>query len=416
MSSKKRGKIKKIILIIITLAISIIAISGVYVYHTLDKLSKNSNKNQLSSLKRSKDKTDDSINILALGVDIGDPTIKSGNVPKRTDTMMLIHYNPTSEEVSIVSIPRDTLIKINKKNFKINAAHAVGNVDYSIDAVEKLLDIDIDYYGKIDYQGFREIIDSIGGVDMEITRNMNYDDESQDLHIHFKKGEEVHLDGAKAEQFFRWRKNNDGTGLADGDIGRIDNQHIFVQKVLEKLKSPKIIPRIPGILTTIPKYCETNMSADEMMKYGYNFVTANKIQTYTLKGEFKYINRISYFIYDKKFNKEILSKLHQSSSLSENSGLSKNNMRIQVLNCTKKDGLAANYKKQLNEEGYNSVSTGNGTARDESVIYFNNVDNTTMDMIKKDLNIKKYEIIDDNSKNFDIIILLGKNFTNKNIK
>ncbi|WMJ82333.1 LCP family protein [Clostridium sp. MB40-C1] len=416
MSSKKVIKLKKIILIIITLVISVVAISGVYVYHSLDKLSKSSDKKQLNSLKRTRDKNDNSINILALGVDIGDPKIKSDNVPKRTDTMMLIHYNPTSEEVSIVSIPRDTLIKINKKNFKINAAHAVGGVDYSIDAVEKLLDIDIDYYGKIDYKGFREIIDSIGGVDIEINRNMNYDDESQDLHIHFKKGEKVHLDGAKAEQFFRWRKNNDGTGLADGDIGRIDNQHVFVQKVLEKLKSPKIIPRIPGILTTIPKYCETNMSADEMVKYGYNFITANKIETNTLKGEFKYISGISYLIYDKKLNKEILSKIHQNSSLNEDSSLGKNNMRIQVLNCTKKNGLAANYKKYLNEKGYNSVSTGNSTAKDQSVIYFNNVDNATINMMKKDLNIKKYEIIDDNSKNFDIIILLGKNFTNKNIK
>jgi anionic cell wall polymer biosynthesis LytR-Cps2A-Psr (LCP) family protein len=74
---------------------------------------------------------------------------------------------------------------------------------------------------------------------MEISSNMNYDDDSQNLHIHFEKGETVHLDGEKAEEFFRWRKNNNGTGLAEGDLGRIENQHMFIEKVIDKLKVQK---------------------------------------------------------------------------------------------------------------------------------------------------------------------------------
>ena len=65
---------------------------------------------------------------------------------------------------------------------------------------------------------------------MYIERDMDYDDDAQDLHINFKAGETVHLDGKKAEEFFRWRKNNDGTGFADGDLGRIRNQQAFIER------------------------------------------------------------------------------------------------------------------------------------------------------------------------------------------
>ena len=168
------------------------------------------------------------------------------------------------------------LIKINGKNQKINAAHAIGGVTYAVDAVEKLLGIRIDYYGKIDYEGFRKVIDAIGGVDMDITRTMDYDDPSQDLSIHFKKGTTVHLDGKKAEEFFRWRKNNDGAGLADGDLGRIENQHMFISKIMEKIKSPSIVIKIPSILSAIQNSVETNMDANDILKYGYIFATIDK--------------------------------------------------------------------------------------------------------------------------------------------
>ncbi|MEL7596888.1 MAG: LCP family protein, partial [Clostridiaceae bacterium] len=145
MSKKKKSKVLKIILFIITLTICIAVAGGTYIYQSLSELSENS---QLKDSVTNKEKDiviekneNDSINILALGVDIGDPTSNSENDPKRTDTMILIHYNPVNESVNVVSIPRDTLIRINKKDSKINAAHAFGGITYAIDAVEKLLDI-----------------------------------------------------------------------------------------------------------------------------------------------------------------------------------------------------------------------------------------------------------------------------------
>ncbi len=141
-----------------------------------------------------------------MGVDIGDPNSKEASDPKRTDTMLVVNYNPKTKEINIVSVPRDTRVTVNGKKMKINSAHAVNGVNGAIDAVENLLGIEINNYVKVDYEGFRKIIDAIGGVEMEITRNMNYDDPSQNLHIHFQKGTTVHLDGKKAEEFLDGEK------------------------------------------------------------------------------------------------------------------------------------------------------------------------------------------------------------------
>lgn len=251
------------------------------------------------------------VNILITGVDAGDPKSKSKNDPKRTDTILLVNYNNGDKKINIISIPRDTLVNIKGKNHKINILSAIGGDRYLIEYIEKTLGITVNYFGKINYQGFREIVDVIGGVDMNIKNNMYYDDDSQNLHIHFTKGQKVHLDGKKAEEFFRWRKNNDGTGLALGDLGRIENQHEFINKVIEKFRSPEIIPKIPNIFETVNKYSYTNMNFQDIIKYGYKFIKVDRsnVNVITLQGDTKYINGISYFIYEKEKNLELLNMI-----------------------------------------------------------------------------------------------------------
>ncbi|MCY6484275.1 LCP family protein [Clostridium aestuarii] len=346
MSKKRKKNLFKSSIIVLIFAICLMLLSEKYLHKGLNSNPEVVNDeidNVIDDTYDDKYKNDKSINILALGEDIGTPGVKDKNNPKRTDTMMLVHYNDVQKKVNIVSIPRDTLIRINRKNAKINAANAVGGAECAVDAVEKLLSLDVDYYVKLNYEGFRKIVDCIGGIDVKIQNVMNYDDDTQDLHIHFKKGTIVHLDGEKAEQFFRWRKNNNGTGLAEGDLGRIQNQHIFIDKVVEKVKSPKIIPRIPAILMILPKYCQTNMSIDDIMKYGYNCISANQISMYSLKGETEYLEEISYFIYEKQYNKKILDEIHDIKVNKEQARMNKN--KIVFLNGVNKTRLLTNYRK-----------------------------------------------------------------------
>ena len=134
------------------------------------------------------------VNILLLGMDIGDPTQVDNIEIKRTDTIMVVNYNPSTDKITTVSVPRDTLIQNNGNSVKINSAFAIGGYSKIKTEVENLLNININYLVKVDYNAFVDVIDAIGGVKMEIERNMIYDDEGQNLHINFKAGETVTLD------------------------------------------------------------------------------------------------------------------------------------------------------------------------------------------------------------------------------
>jgi LCP family protein required for cell wall assembly len=349
-----------------------------------------------------------SCNILVMGVDIGDPNSKSANDPKRTDTMILAHYNAEDKKVDLISIPRDILIKIDNRNQKINAAHVIGGVELAVASVEELLGIQIDYYGKINYEGFRSVIDAIGGVEMYIERTMDYDDASQNLSIKFEKGTTVQLDGKKAEEFFRWRQNNDGSGFANGDLDRIENQHIFITKVMEKLKSPMILIKIPSILAAVQKNAETNMSANDIIKYGYTFATMNgeDMSMDTIKGVPEYINNVSYLIYDEEANKEIIAKIGNGSVQS----IDRSKLKIKVLNGTKKTGLAGDFSKYLKENGYIEVVTGNGDATSETVVMVNENNKDIVNNLKKDFKINNIEVSSSTQEEFDIIVLLGEDY------
>lgn len=362
-SKRKKSKSLKIVIILF----SFIILLGILGYFYLLGFTNNSRLGE-GKINTKKAEAGEPVNILVMGVDIGDPGSKEASDPKRTDTMLVINYNPKTKNINMVSVPRDTRVTMNGKKIKINSAHAINGVNGSIAAVENLLGIEINKYAKIDYEGFRKVIDAIGGVEMDITRNMNYDDPSQNLHIHFQKGTTVHLDGKKAEEFFRWRKNNNGTGFADGDLGRIENQHKFISKVVEKVKSPSIIPKIPSILSTIPDYIETDMSPEEIIKYGYAVTKGDKssINMITLQGEAKYIGNVSYFIYDREKNRDIVYTLKTGGTAQKdnNTEIDKSEIKIKVLNGTKVNGLAADCERKLKEMGYSNIVTGNGERRD----------------------------------------------------
>lgn len=351
------------------------------------------------------------VNILLLGMDIGDPEQVNNNDIKRTDTMMVVNYNPKSKELKMVSIPRDTLITVNNKNYKINAAYALGGYEKVKSEVQNLLDIRINYIVRVDYNAFNEVVDAIGGVKMEIERNMIYDDDAQNLHINFKAGETVKLDGQKAQEFFRWRKNNDGSGFANGDLDRIQNQQKLISKLIEKCKSPMIIFRMPKILNAIANNVETNMPAGKIIKYGLKclFVSSDNRISKVAAGTPKTIGGQSYLVFDKNSNKELISSLSSSASTISSSNIDKN-IRIQVLNGTKITGLAGELKKALGILGYNNVDTGNTEITEKSVIMSN--DKELLKALKSDCGIKKTDKKEEkeSNKQYDVVIILGTDF------
>lgn len=352
-----------------------------------------------------------SCNILVMGVDVGTAGSTNPKDPKRTDTMILAHYNGTDKKVSLISIPRDTLIKINGKNQKINAAHAIGGVTYAVDAVQNLLGITIDYYGKINYAGFDKVIDAIGGVNVDILRKMDYDDPTQNLSIHFEKGTNVHLDGKKAEEYFRWRKNSDGSGLANGDLGRIENQHIFITKVMEKIKRPVTILEIPRILSAVKSYVETNMDATDIIKYGFRFGTLSKenLSMETVKGDLKTVDGVSYVVYNQAQNQKIISELNDGSALAVN----KSKLKINILNGTKTSGLAKDYSTYLKAKGYTNIVTGNGSATSKTKVLVYNSTKDIKTELENDFNLDNIEFLTSSSQTYDVVVTLGEDYKSK---
>lgn len=229
-------------------------------------------------------KTDNEpVNILVLGGD---------KVASNTDTMLLVNYNPSTAKMSMLSIPRDTKVNVPGSSLpKINSAYAAGGAKLAVETVSKLLNVKIKYYVFINTTAFRQIIDTLDGVDYNVPVDMNYEDPTQDLYIHLKKGMQ-HMDGEKAEQFMRFRQpthyNNEIMQYYDGgDLKRINAQQNFIKELIKQKVNIKYISKMDDILRIIFSNIETNVSSADALKLAQNIgkLDVNNINTFTLPGE-----------------------------------------------------------------------------------------------------------------------------------
>lgn len=230
------------------------------------------------------------INIMVMGVDSRQDDVG------RSDTLFIATVDTKTKNVSVLSIPRDTRVKIPGHGYeKINHAYAYGGRKLSQEVVEDLLGVPIDYYVKINTKAFERIIDAIGGIDINVEKRMYYEDPYDDnggLVIDIRSGEQ-HMDGAKAIQYVRFRDE-------EGDIGRIGRQQRFLAAVLTKLASPSIIPKIPSIIQEINSAIETNLSMSQMISIAGMVKEANEkgLTADMVPGKPAYIDDISYWLPD----------------------------------------------------------------------------------------------------------------------
>lgn len=407
--AKRRARTKMTVTILISLLIVLTFTMIFSLISFISALKKNDLQAGITPMKNQP------LNILILGMDIGDVEQGGNKAIRRTDTIMLFNYNPNTKKSNIVSIPRDTLIQVDaydeygnlRPYWKINNAYVLGGEEEVIKHVENLLDITINYIVEVDYSAFRNFIDAIGGVNMYIEKQMDYDDDGQDLHIHFNQGETVHLDGKKAEEFFRWRKNNDGTGFIDGDLGRIRNQQAFMKQVLKKCLNPLIMFKIPKILGVVKENIDTNMPGDKMISYGLKLLGNKGIAMNTLQGYDETIYNESFLVVEKDMNRELLTSIKSGEVLDEDK--SRADYNILVLNGTRINGLAGSVKSDLEYVGYSAIEVDNDAKRSKSVIICN--DKNLKEQLKIDTGINKFQKKNDEDYgNYDAVIILGEDF------
>lgn len=197
----------------------------------------------------------DPFTVLLLGVDQ-----RSGDVG-RSDTIMVVGVNPAKHSVLLYNIPRDTRTEIVGKGTtdKINHAYAFGGVDMSIRTVERFMNVPIDYYVKVNMEGFERIIDILGGVSVDNPFGFTIDG------VTYPQGR-LDLDGENALLYSRMRYDD-----PKGDIGRIERQQSVLGELIGKAKRLKTVAKLPDILDQIRANAKTNLTLDDMKALFNNY-------------------------------------------------------------------------------------------------------------------------------------------------
>ncbi len=432
-NKKKKGKKKVWKKIILILILVLLIAGGVFAY----KVHKNGGgtSGMLATVLNSK-KDVGEIKVLLLGISTDQENVEL------TDTIIVASYNPNTQKATLLSIPRDTYTGKNTARAtayeKINALYGRKHrPDETLEAVNQITGLNIEYYVVVKTEALIKLVDVIGGVNFNVPIDMDYDDTSQDLHIHLKAGEQK-LDGNKAEQLVRFRHNNpDKYGrmtsypveYGDNDIGRMRTQREFILQVIKQTAKPENVFKLGEILDVAKQYVITNIDfnvAKDYIPYAVEFNTENML-TETLPGTVPSLNKtnnVSIFVHDKTKTKELVQELFfdrdideteegttDNETASSTSSNSKADITIEVLNGS---GTSSNLQKvvnQLNGAGYKVTRTGStNTTAKTTIINKKNIKETLLKNMKDVVGTGTIENSESSSSKVDVTIIIGKDY------
>lgn len=207
----------------------------------------------------------------------------------RTDTMMVMSYDIPNQKVGVVSVPRDTLV--GRESGNPHLVYGSGGVEQRMADISYLLGVPIDGYVKVDIKGFIALVDYLGGVELDIPLDMNYDDPAQDLHIHFTKGTHK-VDGQGAMEAARYRHDNaDSPNYSANqwytDIQRTQMQQQILVKLAKKVLAWDSLAKINGFVEIFNQYVDTSLTLENMMYFASKAIDLDPstgVETATLEG------------------------------------------------------------------------------------------------------------------------------------
>jgi len=208
---------------------------------------------KVEEIKKEADVTSDTFNIYISGID------SYGSVLSltRSDVNILVSVNPKTNQILLVNIPRDYYVEFPGTNQKDKLTHAgIYGLDMSVKAIENLLDIEVNYYLKVNYAALVNLVDALGGVD--VYSKYSFTSVGTDKDYYYKKGYN-YVNGEKALYFVRTRK-----AFEDGDRARGENQQAMIQAIIKKAMSPAILTKYTDILNSLKGSFTTNMSTDKI--------------------------------------------------------------------------------------------------------------------------------------------------------
>lgn len=248
---------------------------------------------------------DHGMNILCMGVDSNGRHAQRF-LNTRSDTMMLVHIDPELKRVGLVSIPRDSRVKLPGSHGidKINSAHALGGPELAVEAVKEAFAVPIDHYVVVDTEGLKKLFEALGPMEIMVEKRMRYRDRAAGLHVDLEPGLQT-LSPKQVEEYVRFRHD------PKGDIGRIERQQWFMRQVSKKLKEPAVLLKLPDLFKFANEYVVTDMTAEDMAKVA-NFgkdIQPQQVQTATLPGHAEYIHGGSYWIPDPEACSVVFSRM-----------------------------------------------------------------------------------------------------------
>ncbi|NMA67186.1 MAG: LCP family protein [Clostridiaceae bacterium] len=289
---RRRRNRKKVLPVLLAVILSLAIFTGAYGFAS-DWYFPNPFKNRTLAEEDGEDLTKlEGFNVLLLGTDERD----GEGIKSRTDSIIVLNYNDKENRISMLSIPRDSRVTLPGRGIdKINAANVYGGPELAVKTVSELIDMPIKYYVLANFEGFANIVDSLGGVTIDVERDMyHYDDVNPKHSINLKKGKQL-LDGDKALQYVRFR------GDADGDISRTGRQLTFLKALAGEMMQPKTLAKMHKVVPALYENVETNLGLSQLLslaKAGRN-LDSIEIVTQTLPGRFLDTDYGSYWEVDK---------------------------------------------------------------------------------------------------------------------
>ena len=276
---KKKKSLGRIILMIIgfvlLFAVTVALTIGFLTIRPPDVSGKNTNSDKTTQVE---ERTDGRYSVLVVGTD---------DAGLNTDTILVASLDSKHNTASVMSIPRDTMSNVTRNVKKINAAYAagakdgVGNIDNLKKEISYLVGFPVDNYVVIDLTAFEELIDALGGVTIDVPRNMHYDDPYQDLHIHIDKGLQT-LNGKDAIGFVRFRSD-----YAEGDLGRVKAQQMFIEALAKQVATPATVTKLPQLTDIVLDNMRTDLTYGELVWFVKEAVSVDmstNLHMFTLPG------------------------------------------------------------------------------------------------------------------------------------
>lgn len=437
-NKKPKKKNKKLRIILLVILLVLIILGGVFAYKTY----KNGGGlgGMLATVAGHDENTKKNLGtfqVLLMGVSTDQAGVNL------TDTIMVASYDPNKQEAVLISVPRDSYTGTNTKKAiaakKINALYNVsGDPQETLDAVNNLTGLDIKYYAIIKTEALIELVNAIGPIEYNVPINMDYDDVTQDLHIHLKAGVQQ-IDGKKAEHLLRFRHNNNGTSYpseyGDNDIGRMRTQREFITAVISQTVKLENITKLGAILDVANRNLITNIdfkTLKDYLPYAVEFNTQN-LKTASLPGsvpDLRKTNNVSIFVVDKEETQALMQELfYEGETVTEGENATnttgnttsnnttttkqktKSEIKIEILNGSGDSKTLQNAIDNLKNKGYNVTKTGttNSTSK-TTIINKKGIQESTMQDIKTTLGVGTISDSEVNSSKVDITIILGKDY------